>query len=163
MNRRYRPVRRGGRQLADLLFAAVSRDEKSRNVRSAVLAGGKVAGGEGREQSLQKGKCGRSAYGREHAGQGKRFLRSLSGDDDALHCFRAQQFCNRRVGEKGHVGARAQRIDVSLIGAESLPAVDQVDVFGEVGEVERVLEGGVSAAHDRDFFLRKKAPSHVAQ
>ena len=42
-------------------------------------------------------------------------------------------------------------------------AVDQGDVAGVVGQVERLLDRGIAAADHRHLLPRKKKPSQVAQ
>ncbi len=45
-----------------------------------------------------------------------------------------------------------------LLRAQGVAAVDQVDLAGEVGEVERLLDGGIAAADHRDLLVLVEEP-----
>ena len=49
-------------------------------------------------------------------------------------------------------------LDGRTVGAELVTAVDDVDLGGELREVDALLDGGVAAADDRDLLALVESP-----
>ena len=58
-----------------------------------------------------------------------------------------QQCGNGALPTELHVGRVHQRLVIDLRRPQAVPAVDEIDLFGNTGQGEGVRYGGVAAAH----------------
>ena len=66
------------------------------------------------------------------------------------------QTVDRGIVDELHVLPRGQTLHGGILAAKGIPAVDQIDLVGKVGQIEGVLQGGVAAAHDGDVLLAEE-------
>ena len=68
----------------------------------------------------------------------------------------AEDLVDGAVPDHLDLGVREQAVLQDALGAETVAAVHDRDLGGEVGEVERFLDRGVAAADDHDLLVAEK-------
>ena len=68
----------------------------------------------------------------------------------------ADDFLDRGVPDHLDLGVLEQPVLQDALGAQAVAAMDQRHLGGEVGEVERLLDGGVAAADDHDLLAAEE-------
>ena len=150
----------GGDELPEGLDAAVAGNEDAGGGRMAVLARDDAAGGVKRDQVAERGGLRSASDGDEEAADLERAHGAILHvlDLDGEEVLLGDEAYGDGVEDELDVGLFAQAGDGGLFGPEGVAAVDEEDLVDEVGEVERVLERGIAAAHDGDGLLAIEGP-----
>ena len=75
---------------------------------------------------------------------------------DGLGRAGGEDLLDRAIPDHADLGMGEEAGLEDLLGAERVAAMDQRDLGGVVGEVERLLDGGVAAAHDDDALAAEE-------
>ena len=155
-----RAVRHGGGELTDALGAAVARRKHAGGRSRHILVRDDIASLVGLNGGAERVVLRLLANGDEQAADIERRLGGGRGifQQQPRKRFPAPQRFHDGVGVKDHVCAPAQQLDEPRFSAESLAAVNQVYGAAIGREQQRILQGGVAAAGDRDVRARKERP-----
>ena len=143
------PVCGGGDHLTDLLGPVVAGHEDAGRPGAAVLACGCVAGGGQVDETAEVLILRDSAHGHEQALDldGPHGAVQLVGDLDGGQPLVVDQPGHGGIVDELHVVPLLQPGDGGVLAPELVPAVDQIDLVGQIRQIEGVLQGGVAAAH----------------